>query len=125
MPLAVRAQLRDVRRLQAVMSILEGYSNFVMHRVGRKHVAHADELEAALRQRRQERTLLERLVFALTGLEMKMRQYEVGEKFCAAVVRESDLATLNRVWESAESMPTMDELKNPERWLARMRSSHH
>ena len=65
------------------------------------------------------------LVFALTGLEMKMRQYEVGEKFCAAVVRESDLATLNRVWESAESMPTMDELKNPERWLARMRSSHH
>jgi coenzyme F420 biosynthesis associated uncharacterized protein len=125
LPDTVRTQLRIVGRVQAIMSVLEGYSNFVMHRVGRKHVAHADELEAALRQRRQERTLLERLVFALTGLEMKMRQYEVGEKFCAAVVRESDLATLNRVWESAESMPTMDELKNPERWLARMRSSHH
>ena len=121
LPDTVRAQMRVVSQVQAVMSVLEGYSNFVMHRVGRRHVEHADQLEEALHHRRQQRTLLERLVFALTGLEMKMRQYEVGERFCDAVVERSDLATLNRVWEVAAAMPTMDELKNPERWLARMR----
>lgn len=121
LPDTVRTQLRVVSRVQAIMSVLEGYSNFVMHRVGRNHVADADELEAALQHRRQQRTLLERLVFALTGLEMKMRQYEIGERFCEGVVQRSDLATLNRVWEDQTAMPSMDELKNPERWLARMR----
>ena len=121
LPQTVRTQLRTVARVQAVMSVLEGYSNFVMHRVGRKHLEHADELEEALHRRREDRTLLERLVMALTGLELKMRQYEVGERFCEAVVERADLATLNRVWEGPGSMPSLDELRHPERWIARLR----
>ena len=120
LPQTVRTQLRTVARVQAVMSVLEGYSNFVMHRVGKRHLARADDLEAAMHRRREQRTLFERLVMALTGLELKMRQYEVGEEFCEAVVKQSDIATLNRVWESAEMMPTMAELKNPGRWLRRI-----
>jgi coenzyme F420 biosynthesis associated uncharacterized protein len=120
LPETVRTQLRSVSRLQAVMSVLEGYSNFVMHRVGRQHIEHADALEAAARHRRSERSVLERLVFALTGLEMKMRQYEVGERFADYVVERSDIATLNRVWQRAEALPSMEELRHPARWLARM-----
>ncbi len=120
LPDTVRTQLRVVSRVQAVMSVLEGYSNFVMHQAGRRHVDDADELEAALHHRRQDRTLLERLVFTITGLEMKMRQYEVGERFCDAIVDRANVATLNRVWDGAASMPTMEELKHPERWLARV-----
>jgi putative hydrolase len=123
LPGAVRTQLRGVAQVQAVMSVLEGYSNFVMHRVGREHLEHADELEAALHRRRSQRSAFERLVMAVTGLEMKMRQYELGEKFCNAVVERVDLATLNRVWESGEAMPSMDELRHPERWIARMARS--
>jgi coenzyme F420 biosynthesis associated uncharacterized protein len=120
LPGAVRTQLRGVSQVQAVMSVLEGYSNFVMHRVGKKHIAHADELEAALHRRRAQRSAFERLVMAVTGLELKMRQYEVGEKFCDAVVDARGVGVLNRVWDGAESMPTMDELRHPERWLARV-----
>ena len=120
LPKTVRTQLRAVSRVQAVMSVLEGYSNFVMHRVGRAHLDAADELEEALHRRRSDRTVLERLVMALTGLELKMRQYEIGEDFCEAVVRRSDLATLNRVWQNAAAMPTMEELRHPGRWLARI-----
>lgn len=120
LPDTVRTQMRTVARVQAVMSVLEGYSNFVMHRVGRKHLARADELDAAMHRRRAQRTLFERLVMAVTGLELKMRQYEIGEHFCDAVADRASIATLNRVWESAEMMPTMDELRNPERWLRRI-----
>ena len=120
LPQTVRSQLRTVSRVQAVMSVLEGYSNFVMHSVGKRHLARHDELEAAMHRRRADRTVLERLIMALTGLELKMRQYEIGEQFCDAVVKQSDIATLNRVWESAEMMPTMAELKNPATWLARI-----
>jgi uncharacterized protein (DUF2342 family) len=74
-----------------------------------------------MHRRREQRTLLERLIMALTGLELKMRQYEIGEEFCEAVVARSNLATLNRVWESSEMMPSMSELKHPEAWLRRVR----
>jgi coenzyme F420 biosynthesis associated uncharacterized protein len=123
LPQTVRTQMRTVSRVQAVMSVLEGYSNFVMHSVGKRHLARHDDLEAAMHRRREQRTLFERLVMALTGLELKMRQYEIGEQFCDAVVKRSDLATLNRVWESAEMMPTMAELKKPETWVARVRQT--
>ena len=120
LPGTVRTQLQAVSRVQAVMSVLEGYSNFVMHRVGRAHLKHADELEDALHRRRAQRSAFERMVMAVTGLELKMRQYEVGEKFCDAVVDRADLAMLNRVWESADAMPSMDELRHPGRWISRV-----
>ena len=121
LPDTIRAQLRGVSLLQAVMSVLEGYSNFVMHTVGRRHIEDADRLEAAAHRRRQQRSALERLVFMITGLEMKMRQYEVGEKFAATVADRAGIARLNRVWEGPDSLPTMDELRYPTRWLERTR----
>ena len=122
LPAAVRAQLRGVAQVQAVMSVLEGYSNFVMHRVGRAHLEQFDELEAAFARRRSQRTLVERVVLAITGINLKMRQYEVGERFCEAVVEAGGVTLLNRVWESAEMMPSAAELKAPATWVARARS---
>ena len=36
----------------------------------------------------------------LLGMDMKMRQYELGKAFCDAVVAEGGIELLNRVWES-------------------------
>ncbi len=121
LPDAVRTQLRGIAKLQAVMSVLEGYANFVMHRVGRKHLEHFDELEAAFARRRAQRTILERAVLAITGINMKMRQYEVGERFCEGVADAGGVELLNRVWENAEMMPTPAELRAPGTWVARAR----
>ena len=119
LPETVREQVQTVRHVQAVMSVLEGYSNFVMHRAGRNAIRGSERLEAAMQQRRRQRGPIERLVLTITGLEMKMRQYEVGEHFAAGIVDRAGLSTLNRVWESAEMMPTLDELRHPEHWLRR------
>jgi coenzyme F420 biosynthesis associated uncharacterized protein len=121
LPGAIRTQLRGVAAIQAVMSVLEGYSNFVMHRVGREHLEKFDELEAAFARRRSQRTLVERLVLAITGINMKMRQYEVGEGFCEAVASAGGVTLLNRVWEGPEMMPTPAELRSPSTWIARAR----
>jgi uncharacterized protein (DUF2342 family) len=91
-----------------------------MHRAGRNAIRGSDRLEAAMQQRRRQRGPIERLVLTITGLEMKMRQYEVGEHFAVGVVDRAGLSTLNRVWESSEMMPTLDELRHPERWLKRV-----
>jgi coenzyme F420 biosynthesis associated uncharacterized protein len=120
LPDTVREQLRAVSHVQAVMSVLEGYSNFLMHRAGRHAVRGADRLEAAMQQRRRQRGPMERLILNITGLEIKMRQYEIGEQFCVGVFDRAGLSTLNRVWESAAMMPTADELRNPDVWVRRV-----
>ena len=119
LPETVREQVQTVRHVQAVMSVLEGYSNFLMHRAGRAAIRGSERLEAAMHQRRRQRGPMERLILAITGLEMKMRQYEVGEQFAVGVDDRAGLNVLNRVWESAEMMPTLDELRHPERWVRR------
>jgi coenzyme F420 biosynthesis associated uncharacterized protein len=121
LPGAVRTQLRGIARLQAVMSVLEGYANFVMHRVGAQNLDNYAELEAAFARRRAQRTVVERAVLAVTGVNMKMRQYEVGERFCDAVAAAGGVTLLNRVWEGAEMMPTAAELRAPAQWITRAR----
>ncbi|HET9051725.1 MAG TPA: zinc-dependent metalloprotease [Candidatus Dormibacteraeota bacterium] len=117
---AVRDQLSAVGRIQAVMSVTEGYSNYVMHQVGDRHVPDFARLDRAFHDRKRQRSLLEQVVLTVTGMRMKLRQYDLGERFAEAVVRERGLATLNRVWEGPELMPTLAELREPARWIARV-----
>jgi coenzyme F420 biosynthesis associated uncharacterized protein len=119
LPEALRTQLRGVARIQAVMSVLEGYSNFVMHRVGRAHLDNYQELEEAFARRRAQRTVVERVILTVTGINMKMRHYEVGERFCEAVADRGGLTLVNRVWEGAAMMPSPAELREPALWVAR------
>jgi coenzyme F420 biosynthesis associated uncharacterized protein len=119
-PSTVRKQLRTVGRMQAVMSVCEGYSNYVMHQVGSRHLDGFDKLEHAFHERSARRSPLERIVFRVTGLSMKMRQYEMGERFAEQVVARGGLSLLNRVWDGAEMMPSLDELENPTRWVDRV-----
>lgn len=117
---AVRGQLRAVGRVQAVMSVAEGYGNFVMHRVGQAHIPDFERLERGFHERAAQRSLLEQLVLAVTGLSMKMRQYELGEHFAESVAGQGGLQLLNRVWDGPDSIPTLAELREPDLWIGRM-----
>jgi uncharacterized protein (DUF2342 family) len=61
--------------------------------------------------------VLERLL----GLELKMRQYEIGRRFCDAVVDDGGPEALALAWRSAEDLPSPQELEEPSLWLERMR----
>ena len=121
LPAAIRTQLRGIAQVQATMSLLEGYANFVMHRVGRAHLEHFDELEAAFERRRSQRNPVERVVLAITGVNLKLRQYEVGERFCERVTDTGGLSLLNRVWEAPLMLPSPSEMRDPSAWVRRAR----
>jgi uncharacterized protein (DUF2342 family) len=59
--------------------------------------------------------VLERLL----GIEVKREQYRLGRAFCDEVAGASDEATLARMWDSAEALPSLPELHEPSLWLSR------
>jgi len=114
------AQWRVMRKVQGTMSVVEGYSNLVMNQLGRKLLPGFDRLEQAYRERSTGRSALEVLIWKLTGLDLKLQQYQKGEAFCRAVFDEHGMNALNRVWDGPDAMPTLKELGNPAAWHRRV-----
>jgi putative hydrolase len=110
---------QQVERMQAVMSLVEGHAEHTMDAVGAEVLPSLPALRRALNRRRESRPLPWRVLEKLLGLEMKLRQYEVGRRFCDAVVAEGGPQALARVWEGAEMLPSSQELQEPALWLAR------
>ena len=76
-------------------------------------------LREALDRRRRSQSVLARLVGRLLGLDLKLRQYEQGKRFCDAIVRERGTEALRAVFSSPETLPTISELDDPSAWVAR------
>ena len=108
-----------VERLQATMSLVEGHAEHVMDAVGADVLPSLPRLRAAMNRRRHTRGLPWRVLERLLGLELKLRQYEEGRRFCDAIVLARGAPALTRAWRSPEDLPTTAELGKPELWLAR------
>ena len=119
-PFVSRRRNRLLQRLQATMTIVEGYSEHVMDAV----IADLDEPFAQLRERmergRDQRGWLEALLSRLLGLDVKLRQYRLGKSFCDEVAERRGIEALNRVWAEPATLPRPSELEQPGRWLARV-----
>ncbi|MCL2768969.1 MAG: zinc-dependent metalloprotease [Solirubrobacterales bacterium] len=109
-----------VERLQATMSLVEGHAEHVMDAVGADVLPSLPRLRRAMTHRRESRAMPWRLIERLLGIDLKMRQYEVGRHFCDEVVRERGRETLARAWAAPEQLPSMAELESPALWLARV-----
>ena len=115
-----REQRSIMRTVQATMAVVEGYSEHVMDAVGREVVPAYDGLREAMEQRRASRSAPERVLMRLLGLDLKMRQYELGRRFCSEVAERAGMGALNRVWEDPDALPSLGELEAPDAWLARV-----
>jgi putative hydrolase len=105
-------------RIQAFMAAAEGYGDHVMHAIGRSLLPTYSRIDEAMRRYRESEhadPVFERLL----GIEMKRDQYRSGKAFCDAVVELTDEATLSRMWDSSDAMPSLPEVDEPRLWLAR------
>ena len=109
-------------RIQATMALVEGHAEHVMDAAGTDALPNLDALRSAMDRRRRDKTPIVRFLERLLGLEMKMRQYEAGKRFCDAVVEQGGVEALNRAFEGPEELPTWAELENPAAWLERTKT---
>ena len=109
-----------VERMQAAMSLIEGHAEHTMDAIGAEVLPSLPRLRAAMNHRRENRGLPWRVLERLLGLELKMRQYETGRRFCDAVVDAGGPQALALAWSGPEALPTPAELEEPSLWIARV-----
>ena len=111
---------RDILdRIQAAMAVVEGHAEHLMDALAPELVPHHEGLRDAMTRRRSSRSAPERILMRLLGMDMKMRQYELGKSFCDALAAEGGIELLNRVWTAPAALPTLEELERPDAWIAR------
>jgi len=108
------------RETQAVMSLLEGFSDYVMDEVGRDLVPDVERISERFHERRAKRTPFERSMLRLTGMDLKIEQYRKGELFVRAIADRRGAPALARLWEGPETLPRDGEIDAPERWIERV-----
>ena len=106
---------------QRVMSLLEGFSDWVMDEVGAELLPNVDVIRERFDVRRnQRRGTVDRLIARLTGLDMKLEQYKRGEKFVAGVAAAGGKDAVKLIWSSAWALPSEAEFADPQAWLSRV-----
>jgi coenzyme F420 biosynthesis associated uncharacterized protein len=121
--LATPEQAEALQKVAGLMSLLEGHGDVTMDRAGADRIPSAERFSRVLRARRRQVSPALRLLQQLLGLEAKMNQYEQGEKFIAAVEGVGGPELLNFAFEAPMNLPTLAEIRAPERWVARMRAA--
>ncbi len=109
-------------RMQAMMSVVEGYSNHVMNAVGRDLIPSYEVISRRFERRLRQRTFVEVMFARITGLDVKMEQYRKGEAFINELVEAGGHDLAKRVWEGPEMLPTLQEINEPQQWIRRARS---
>lgn len=112
-----RLALNDI---QALMAVVEGHGNYVMDAAGTRVIPSLGRMRDIFDKRKENLGYLQKVVGSAIGLDMKLRQYELGQRFCEAVVAGGGPGALSRLWIGPEQLPSLDELNNPSRWLARV-----
>ncbi|CAN5480476.1 zinc-dependent metalloprotease [soil metagenome] len=114
------AQRATLARLQALVAFVEAYSDTVVRAAAAGKLTALPRIEEAARRRRAEKGPGEQFLAQLIGLDLKPGDFRLGASFCEAVVAARGQEGLDRVWQSADRLPTQAELADPSRWLVRM-----
>ncbi|MEV4411629.1 zinc-dependent metalloprotease [Catellatospora sp. NPDC049609] len=107
-------------RLTAVLTLLEGHAEVVMDGVGPQVIPSVARIRAAFDRRRNPGNPVEQYLRRLLGIDIKMRQYAEGRRFVQAVLDRVGMDGLNLVWTSKQTLPTLDEIADPDLWVARV-----
>jgi len=115
------AQRAVFDRMTGLMSLLEGHAEVVMDEVGPQVVPSVALIRERFNQRRANPKPLDAAARKLMGMDVKLRQYSDGAAFVRQVIERIGMSGFNQVWSGPQSLPSRDEIRQPDRWLDRMR----
>lgn len=118
----VRTQRHEaaLARLQAFLSVTEGYAAHAGNEVGTQIVAEHAKIAEGMARRDASPSEGKTALTGLLGLSVDRSLRSAGITFCAAVVKLKGIETLNKVFEAPDNLPTLDEVRDPFQWIERV-----
>jgi putative hydrolase len=121
--LATPEQRAVLDKVTGLMSLLEGHGDITMDRAAGDLIPSQGRFHHVMSERRKSASGLSKLIQRLTGMEAKLAQYEEGEDFVKAVETAGGRDLFDQVWVGPENLPSIDEIRDPDLWIARMGAS--
>lgn len=106
-------------KVMAAMSVIEGHADVMMDQAGPKVIHSLFDIRSKFNRYRS-RGGLTAVFNRLTGMKLKLEQYDKGADFCRKVSWKVGIVGFNKVFESAQNLPTMAELDDPQAWVGRV-----
>ena len=113
-------QRRLFRETQAVMSLLEGFSDYVMDEVGRDLVPDVERSSGRVPRAAREADAVRAGDAPADRHGPQARAVQEGRAFVRAIAAARGPAALARLWDGPETLPREGEIEAPERWIARV-----
>ena len=107
-------------KMRATMTLLEGHAEYTMNNVPLTKIPSRKRIVSAMAKRRKDHKGLAAALAKSAGMAQKASQYSEGSDFVSAVIRKRGKDEFNKVWERPENLPTLEELANPDEWIARV-----
>ena len=114
------AQRALIVEIDAIVSLVEGYVDWVVDSIGARLLSSAHMVSEALRRRRVETDQASRFIERLFGLELTQDKLDRGTAFIEGVVARAGDEALGELWREPSALPTVPEMAAPGLWLARM-----
>jgi len=109
------------RETQLVMSLMEGFSDWVMDEIGAELLPDVTSIRRRFEARRgQRRRAIDRIMARLTGMDLKLEQYRRGEHFVAGVYRYGGKPAIDQLWQGPATLPSDREMDDPAAWVRRV-----
>ena len=128
-------QVAPREELQRLTTVVEGYADQVLVRIGRRLIPTFEQIHEAKKRHRVERGEAERFIEGLLGLKLEREHYEQGQAFVDGVIERAGLEGLNRVFDDPAMLPTPERARRtrplagphrpPRRRLSHRRRSSH
>lgn len=113
------AQREAVERMEAFVSLFDGYTAHVLEDLATDRITSLAEIEAAIERRSHERGEMQEVFEEMMGFDLRRGSSGPGKDFCDAVAESEGIEALNRVFADEQSKPTLQELQHPDEWIAR------
>lgn len=119
---AIRSPAQEALRprLEALVTVIVGYVDWVMDTVGERLMSSYGQITEAMRRRRVEAAAADRFVGQMLGLDLTQALYDRGADFVDGVISRAGAEGLDRLWAEAQYLPTPNEVVAPGLWLARI-----
>jgi putative hydrolase len=113
-------QRAALTRLEALLALVEGWVDEVVHAAAVDHLPTAEALRETMRRRRATGGPAEEAFTALVGLQLRPRRLRDAARLWQALAATGGSASRDRVWDHPDLLPDAEDLDDPSGYARRL-----